>query len=413
MISSLALRFLAGGVGASAGSAIPCAASYCRPISIACAAVAAAGMSATLTARATSIYNRRGDCQRRYASSKPPADGNATARRDGLSTSSSASSKTKNAQAEKGSGVNSPAATGKQVQGRRRGRKSNTAAANASNGKIRLEKYNLPSVPSTQHVHPNDIHVASFFSIHRPISVTSSIPQCTNPDIFNTIFTKRPRDNYHRHSSSNVISTLNSAVQHLETAMPDSNGKIHLDSETITLDGDSHELQGQLHHFYKPYSLPAPPVPRNTAADAEDSAGKDDMAAIEAVDPVSRSYSSVLTIRESKHEDGHTTYEAHTTPFVQIEEKDTPSRHNNEQIEIMDDPLVDGSTVGITENSTTPSRFLERMRERQMRFDAHRQSMSDMFAISVQRQRKLKMKKHKHKKLLRRTRNLRRKMKKA
>ena len=41
---------------------------------------------------------------------------------------------------------------------------------------------------------------------------------------------------------------------------------------------------------------------------------------------------------------------------------------------------------------------------------ASRQERMKMFLISVKRQRKLKMKKHKYKKLMKRTRNLRRKL---
>ena len=55
--------------------------------------------------------------------------------------------------------------------------------------------------------------------------------------------------------------------------------------------------------------------------------------------------------------------------------------------------------------------FLKRMLQRQEMLDRLREERDGMVwrAISVRRQRKLKMKKHKYKKLMRRTRNLRRK----
>ncbi len=54
---------------------------------------------------------------------------------------------------------------------------------------------------------------------------------------------------------------------------------------------------------------------------------------------------------------------------------------------------------------------LERMALRQLRYEDARQHGHDgMLAISVKRQKKLKMKKKKYKKLMRRTRNLRRKL---
>ncbi|KAI5280251.1 hypothetical protein KEM52_004167 [Ascosphaera acerosa] len=165
-----------------------------------------------------------------------------------------------------------------------------------------------------------------------------------------------------------------------------------------------------LHQLYRPFSPPAPPVPR----EEQDPDGQHDRAspAARSVPPVaaSRSFSSVLTIRESTHGDGHTTYEAHTTPFVQVRADQDPAA----ALRLSGDVKTEDSTACRPPSpSPSPPRFLERMHERQLRFDAHRQSLSELYAISVRRQRKLKMKKHKHKKLLRRTRNLRRKMDKA
>lgn len=246
-----------------------------------------------------------------------------------------------------------------------------------------------------------DIHVASFFSIHRPISVTTSVPRFINQDIFNNLFAPRAASN-----SADVIDTLSSTVQSFESALPEE--AANLDAESLALDGNApFGIQSKFSDIYKPFTPPAPPVPKDAATIAAEAAEKEKAAAASAAaeeDPVHRSYSSVLTIRESKHGDGHTTYETHTTPFVQVDEMEAPSQQMDEEAAIREPDFG---------NSGAPTRFLERMHERQMRFDAHRQSLSDMFAISVKRQRKLKMKKHKHKKFLRRTRNERRKMDKA
>ena len=99
--------------------------------------------------------------------------------------------------------------------------------------------------------------------------------------------------------------------------------------------------------------------------------------------PQHRTYTAVLTIEESTDEHGEVTYMAHSSPLVQ---KDPP---------------------------TIPTRFLERMyirRERHQERSRERANQNRMEAISVKRQRKLKMKKHKYKKLMRRTRNLRRRL---
>jgi len=100
--------------------------------------------------------------------------------------------------------------------------------------------------------------------------------------------------------------------------------------------------------------------------------------AAEAQEPQHRTYTAVLTIEESTDEHGEVTYMAHSSPLMQ------------------EDPPV------------VPTRFLERMNIRQERY--RERTEGGMWAISVKRQRKLKMKKHKYKKLMRRTRNLRRRL---
>jgi hypothetical protein len=101
----------------------------------------------------------------------------------------------------------------------------------------------------------------------------------------------------------------------------------------------------------------------------------------EALEPQHRTYTAVLTIEESTDEHGEVTYMAHSSPLVQKDPPAVPSRYH----------------------------FLERMNIRQERY-RERKGENGMWAISVKRQRKLKMKKHKYKKLMRRTRNLRRRL---
>jgi hypothetical protein len=64
----------------------------------------------------------------------------------------------------------------------------------------------------------------------------------------------------------------------------------------------------------------------------------------------------------------------------------------------------------LEEKASFPTRFRERMYLRQERYWEQMEEDHGMLAISVRRQRKLKMKKHKYKKLMRRTRNLRRRL---
>lgn len=68
----------------------------------------------------------------------------------------------------------------------------------------------------------------------------------------------------------------------------------------------------------------------------------------------------------------------------------------------------------LVEEGSLPRTFLERMALRQAQYEDARRRLADegrtMLALSVRRQRKLKMKKKKYKKLMRRTRNERRKL---
>lgn len=89
-----------------------------------------------------------------------------------------------------------------------------------------------------------------------------------------------------------------------------------------------------------------------------------------------RVYKAMFTIEESTESDGQIRIIAHSPRIIQDEQ---------------------------------PRSFLERLAVRQLRVDQAR-GQRDLYAISVKRQRKLKMKKKKYKKLMKRTRNLRRKL---
>jgi hypothetical protein len=152
----------------------------------------------------------------------------------------------------------------------------------------------------------------------------------------------------------------NAEVQHLDNA-----------PENPAMDFSDHMLSNR----FQPFSPPPAPVPMDTpdslAAGAE---------AAESQEPQHRTYTAVLTIEESTAANGEVTYMAHSSPLV------------------AEDPPA------------TPTKFLERMQIRHERYRIQRAEENDMLAISVKRQRKLKMKKHKYKKLMRRTRNLRRRL---
>ncbi|EHA23144.1 hypothetical protein ASPNIDRAFT_207071 [Aspergillus niger ATCC 1015] len=306
--------------------------------------------------------------QRRYSSSSSkPSDGS-----NKVDSSSQTPAKGVNS-AEKREGKAS----------RRRGKDSN--GRNGSKQPTAFSR--LPSVPSTQHLQPHDVHVASFFSIHRPISVSTTVPPTSTPEAFDAIFTaKKPA----KPEVDDVIFTLSSAVNSMENSAAHSGeqeGSLqYFDMEGNQLDGmnlsDLKVSVEELTKRLRPFHPPPPPVPFDEAKDMAFSEFED-------VPRETSSYSTVLTIHESIHSDGRKTYEAHTGPFVPSGEMEAPGAIGESEA-IIDVPHNSGTT------------YMERIRNNRT-----------MHAISTKRRRRLKMKKHKLKKLRKRTRTLRRKLEKA
>jgi hypothetical protein len=265
----------------------------------------------------------------------------------------------------------------------------------------------LPSVPSTQHIAPKgklpkqysyhialiifpaEICTSAFFSLYRPISLTKSFPKAVTEEAFASIFTHRAKSN----KPSDIISVIAGAVSKLdavtgkvaaikigtEQGQWDEKANRKTDAHVQHLDSCPEEtglnFNGILvgHHPFQP-----PPAPKPMDTNESLAAGAE---AAKVTEPQHRTYTAVLTIEESTDSNGEVTYLAHSSPLV----AELPP-------------------------ASPPTRFLERMQIRQERYREQRAEENDMFAISVKRQRKLKMKKHKYKKLMRRTRNLRRRL---
>ncbi|KAL2815562.1 hypothetical protein BJX63DRAFT_162155 [Aspergillus granulosus] len=325
----------------------------------------------TLAASSAGIVRTTQARQRRYSSSSSkPSDG---------SRKVDASSQTP------AKGVSS----GEKREGkpsRRRGKDGSGRNGSKTNPPTAFSR--LPSVPSTQHLQPHDVRIASFFSIHRPISVSSTVPPPSSPEAFDSIFVPRQRS---KGDADDVIFTLSSAVHSMENAahrLAEKDGHIvTYDVEGSQFDGlDMSELKLSVEEMtrrLRPFNPPPPPVPFDEAkeaalAESEDIHNSQGTA----------SYSTVLTIQESTHSDGSKTYEAHTTPFVQARS--------------MEAPAADGAEAIIDHPYNSENRYIDRS-----------QYNETMQALSTKRRRRLKMKKHKFKKLLRRTRTLRRKLDKA
>ncbi|KAK0753818.1 hypothetical protein B0T18DRAFT_385799 [Schizothecium vesticola] len=246
----------------------------------------------------------------------------------------------------------------------------------------------LPSVPSTRHIKDEALAISTFFALHRPISVTQLLPKTVTEDSFAEIFTTR-----RGHRVQDVLSTLGQTVHDLEQPMAklglgdkqkaqpldDDEGATRLSLKHA--DGTETSVQIQLNamsgHFL-PYTPPPPPKPLSEAQAAADEAAAAAAEQMAEQEPQTRTYQALVTIEESVDANGQYRVVAHTPQLVEENE---------------------------------PRSFLERLAQRQLRFEETRQLHGrTMHALSVVRIRKLKIKKKKYKKLMRKTRNIRRKM---
>ena len=232
--------------------------------------------------------------------------------------------------------------------------------------------------------------LASFFSQHRPISITHSLPKTVTDDAFASIFLPRTR----AQKNSDVLDTLSRTVKQLETPMAsltlqegaepaeDSMQKIelrHADGSESSVYVQVSAMSGQFLPFQPP-PLPTPEAEGARAgSEAAEAAAAEDVHEAPAV-PHHRVYKAVLTIEEQTDADGQIKVVAHSPHIVE-------------------------------EPAGPPRSFLERMAVRHLRYEeAARHRERSMHALSVRRQKKLRMKKKKYKKLMRRTRNERRKL---
>ncbi|KAL9036659.1 MAG: hypothetical protein Q9180_004169, partial [Flavoplaca navasiana] len=216
----------------------------------------------------------------------------------------------------------------------KRSRRTSRIAPKSSVAQIRREAYpNIPSVPSTSHLHPQsehrngssrndrrwltfytDIQVASFFSHHRPISITRCFPTPSSESQFSSIFTSKSPP---KTPIGDVIYTVASAIENIENAVfyqqPNSSGPEHPHSGTETTHLDAppqsvplplnvHELSKK----FRPFTPPPAPVPFDESKSASPKRNKG---------VKERSFSTTLTITEQAYPNGQRVYQAQISPM--------------------------------------------------------------------------------------------------
>lgn len=250
--------------------------------------------------------------------------------------------------------------------------------------------------------------------MHRPMSITAPVPSESTAAAFSSIF--EPKSSQ-KAKSADVIYTLSSAVDRFESAASGAhkqNGQqmtleeidlrqavtqasasnaeqpTHLDLPAKTLHLHLQDLAKE----FRPFNVPPVPVPFDPSQQISQDSPEQieaEIAAKEQHTPMQKSYTTTLTIHEITQPNGQKTYKTHTTPIIE-------------------DPSQLDEEFRYFPPAPRHQPFLGRMRERQLQYLDRLADREVWQAISVKRQRKLKMKKHKYKKLMKRTKNLRRRL---
>lgn len=401
-----------------------------------CAAATTASNSSSSTAqRATqSLAARRQPHQRRHSSSKTsscPPDSNAGGGKPAAAA--------KGAAADGSTPITEPAGqhkTGKKVSRAKRSR------PNGVEHKVPDQFAGLPAVPGTQHIDHSgmvkrcdrhdrgmltsaDLRMSAFFSLHRPLSLGSTIPPPATDAAFESVFkTEQQRDPWENGNSAerrpeDVIYALGPLFESMDSSAADAQDdglRWEILSESQSNQDGVRHLDGpprmrsldELVAQFKPFHAPPPPQPFT-----------DDIKLVElkkrASKPKQKRYRTTIYLTESTATNGRVEYSASVSPIERMPEEQS----------VTEEPALDGGK---------PLNFRERMqRYRTSKAYLLRQQAifsrsplkapvrrapsaarkERMLLISVKRQRKLKMKKHKYKKLMKRTRNLRRRQDRA
>jgi Mitochondrial domain of unknown function (DUF1713) len=303
----------------------------------------------------------------------------------------------------------------------------------------------------------SDIYVASFFSNHRPLSVTSSVPLSTRGEVFQSIFTPKKPSSKSNPGTAEVIYTLASVVQNLDGNIAQSqNQQQHQNqqsgqqdrpnlisaltqhnnsnasnfSEPQHIDGSPQQSISsrvpngvklaiqQIARQFRPFNPPPVPQPISDAQ-IEAKAAEQAAAAEEAEEEQARQLEQQIERQDTTQGPRHLVINVHDRARErQANRFFTPHTTRIEQplypqllAEIEEG--VDGRTrydPNASIMNPEPRRRVGRIRQGPQEKSVALRRGKKMYAISVRRQRKLKMKKHKFKKLMRRTRTLRRKL---
>ncbi|KAG8626997.1 hypothetical protein KVT40_005942 [Elsinoe batatas] len=395
---------------------------------------AAGTRSSTVTAAVPSIPICRASIghQRRPSSSKascPPGD-----QSDG-SRATAASTKAATAETSSAKSALPRTSNGRSNSGRAgRGRKAKEEAwtgytPNAVPAKSsRFDA--LPSVPNVDTIKESDLKLSSLFALHRPLALRAPIPPQTSQAVFDQLFEPSPES---KTNPSDVVATLQSTISALESDQLRWNivqeSSSHSTSEPRHLDGrPSPSKPATIQDFVsslQPYRKPPPPLPVSSSSlEAQTKPGRRARRTEQKQD-----YRATMILRQVEGSDYLTgelqSFEpikrAMNPPVQQqsLSDKRRAMLSFGKRVRMRNVMTIMSSRFAPRYMTIPPRKPYVRMRQQRrtrMELPATKGEVGQaegeevMQAISVRRQRKLKMKKHKYKKLMKRTRNLRRRL---
>ncbi|QIW95634.1 hypothetical protein AMS68_001152 [Peltaster fructicola] len=281
----------------------------------------------------------------------------------------------------------------------------------------------LPSVPGVDNLDPKDLSFSSFFSLHRPLSLTNPFPPSVTEEAFAALFeSKVEQDPWANGNSAerrpeDVIYALSQTIESIEKASAQ-NDVVHLD--VLTESASNEEATTHLDSLPRariptleeivaqalPFQAPPPPQPFPSEPKQEK---KRATRQSRQASPRTKSYTTTIVVTESRMPNGETTYAASASPIVRLPDP-VAADVQSQRKSWMPYRRRRSEAIAPAHFARTQRYNIRNPRTQSRIGPWPGMQKSSMLLISVKRQRRLKMKKHKYKKLMKRTRNLRRRL---
>jgi len=258
-----------------------------------------------------------------------------------------------------------------------------------------------------------------------PMTLRRSDSPSVDPSAFDRLF-EHPRPS----QSTDIVYTIENTIESLESLVVDEGQK---DLQWNVVQESPSNAEGAVRHLdgaprtvtlqdivggLKPFNAPPPPQPWTAASASTQSKSKaEKKTASPSAQQLNRKldhvHTATIVIQESTSADGVKFFTASTYPAPKPRTtKQKFASHNQTKLRLPSQPFLNRMLDRQWQYAIDiEDRVYQEPSTQQVRIqDGAKPQVEKMEAISVKRQRKLKMKKHKYKKLMKRTRNLRRRL---